>query len=81
MQISHASSGEAHRHDRSATILPHLPTAVPIADGVGCIRYLFDWEPDYTGFTVTVLEAAKAKWLFPLSKSHPDGSEDWRHQL
>jgi len=35
----------------------------------------------YTGFTVTVLEAAKAKWLFPFRKSHPDGSEDRRHQL
>jgi len=36
---------------------------------------------DYTGFTVTGLEAAKAQWLFPLRKSHPDGSEDRRHQL
>jgi len=35
----------------------------------------------YTGFTVPVLEAAKSKWLFPLRKSHPDGSEDRRHQL
>lgn len=45
MRIPHASSGEACQHDRSTTIQPHLPTAVHIADGVGCIRFCLDREP------------------------------------
>ena len=44
-------------------------------------EFITRYDPVYTGFTVTVLEAAKAKWLFPLRKSHPDRSEDRRHQL
>jgi len=32
----------------------------------GVVRLL---TANYTGFTVTVLEAAKAKWLFPLRKA------------